>query len=42
MQEHLKQVSDIAFDVVDNDHSGYLDASELCNMMEDVAIGMGA
>ena len=31
----------MAFDIVDEDNSGYLDASELAGMMADVAKGMG-
>ena len=40
-EETLKQISDIAFDAVDEDKSGGLDASELHTLMHEVSIGLG-
>ena len=41
LKDHIKNFSDLAFDIVDDDGSGYLDANEIASMMKDVAIGMG-
>ena len=37
----LKEISDIAFDAVDEDNSGGLDASELLTLMNEVSLGLG-
>ena len=41
LKEYIKNFSDHAFDLVDTDESGYLDAEEITSMIEGVAKGMG-
>ena len=38
MKEHIKVVSDLAFDAVDDDGSGGLDSAEIAEIMKEVAL----
>ena len=41
LKENIRNFSDLAFDLVDEDQSGQLDAAEISKMIEGVAEGMG-
>ena len=41
LKEQIKVISDMAFDAVDHDGSGSIDAEELAEMMNEVAASMG-
>eukprot|EP00356_Strombidium_inclinatum_P012856 CAMPEP_0170496328 /NCGR_PEP_ID=MMETSP0208-20121228/21039_1 /TAXON_ID=197538 /ORGANISM="Strombidium inclinatum, Strain S3" /LENGTH=102 /DNA_ID=CAMNT_0010772843 /DNA_START=475 /DNA_END=780 /DNA_ORIENTATION=- len=40
LKEHIKVVSDLAFDAVDDDGSGGLDQGEIAEIMKEVAVKM--
>ena len=41
LKDQMKIISDMAFDAVDHDGSGEIDAPELAEMMNEVAVEMG-